>query len=250
MPKYKLQYMDGDIMVSYLEFNESNDHSAKKYALALDIKPPYKFDSIKLLLADSNREINLTALDEVDSFIEQNGGNAWDALVVALARLKLAEKKISEISVKYKIEPLGPELHWYKWLTEGKNRGLEEHDLSSAVKDISLKLNQLIAKSMNSKEIENELRSEDNDLKAMGLHRKFRRTKRQEEFVEKLLPEIEAKYEVKFDEQSCRYTISSDKHQIDIIDYYPKSDKLLIRASNKWHKHGYAWLIKNLHLCG
>lgn len=36
----------------------------------------------------------------------------------------------------------------------------------------------------------------------------------------------------------------------DIMDYYPKSDKVLTRASNKWHKNGYVWLIKNLPLCG
>jgi len=146
MPKYKLQYMDGDIMVSYLEFNESNDHSAKKYALALDIKPPYKFDSIKLLLADSNREINLIAIDEVDSFIEQNGGNAWDALVVALTRLELAEKKISEFSVKSKIELLDRDLQWYDWLEISENNGLEYHSISRAIRDISAKLNEVIKK--------------------------------------------------------------------------------------------------------
>lgn len=103
---------------------------------------------------------------------------------------------------------------------------------------------------MNSKEIKQQLDTEENDLKAMGLHRKLVRSELHEKFIEKLLPEIQAKYDVKFDELACCYTISNDKHQIDVIDYYPKSNKVRTRATNKWHKHGYAWLIKNLNLCG
>lgn len=146
MEKYRIEYLlDGEIVGTH-EFREFNDISAKRTCHSLKLMKNHNL--VRCIKESTGAEIDLTlrVSDELDLFIELNGGNARDALNVALARLNLAEKRnnLFHSLNKPEIEPLGHDLHWYKWLFEAKNRGLEEPDLSCAVKDISSKLNELI----------------------------------------------------------------------------------------------------------
>jgi len=95
-------------------------------------------------------------------------------------------------------------------------------------------------------ELTEKLSHEDNDLKAMGIIRKITREKRNDNFLDKWLPRIEAKCTVTVDPNMGKYTIQPTPKGI--IDYYPKSNRLLIRTSNTWKDGGLAILINLLKL--
>jgi hypothetical protein len=45
---------------------------------------------------------------------------------------------------KFDIRPIDNTLHWVKWMEEDKNNGLQEHDLSTAVREIYQKVNEVV----------------------------------------------------------------------------------------------------------
>lgn len=45
---------------------------------------------------------------------------------------------------KFDIKPIDNTSHWVKWLEEGDNNGLQEHDLSAAVREIYQKVNEVV----------------------------------------------------------------------------------------------------------
>lgn len=83
---------------------------------------------------------------------------------------------------------------------------------------------------------------EDNDIKSFALQCKALREKRSEKFVEDWLPVFKERFPIQ--ENNHKYTIETQ--QYGILDYFPKSNKLLIRKRNKWVKPGLKWLINNL----
>lgn len=93
------------------------------------------------------------------------------------------------------------------------------------------------------KDLEDQLATEDNDLKAMGLYKKLQREKRNEYFVNNYLNRLEKVSSVSFDPHSCRYTFTAAEG---VLDYYPKADKLLIRSLNKWIIPGLPYIVKHI----
>lgn len=97
-----------------------------------------------------------------------------------------------------------------------------------------------------SEELRNELLSEENDLKALGINNRLIREERSESFEYKWLPKLQAKCNVRHDAQMGRYTF--ELNGFGVIDFYPKSNKLLIRQLNKWQKPALKWLIAEFNL--
>jgi hypothetical protein len=95
-------------------------------------------------------------------------------------------------------------------------------------------------------ELTEKLSHEDNDLVAMGIERKIAREKRNDRFLDHWLPIIQSKYTVKIDPLMDKYSIEPTSKGI--VDYYPKSNRLLIRTSNTWKSGGLALLINLLKL--
>jgi hypothetical protein len=95
-------------------------------------------------------------------------------------------------------------------------------------------------------ELTEKLSHEDNDLVAMGIERKIAREKRNDRFLDHWLPLIQSKCTVKIDPLMDKYSIEPTSKGI--VDYYPKSNKLLIRTSNTWKTGGLVILINLLKL--
>lgn len=68
------------------------------------------------------------------------------------------------------------------------------------------------------------------------------RTKRLKLWTDKWLDRFALDYDIELRENGS-YTIETDE---DILDYYPKSDKLLTRNTNSWRSNGLEWLKNNL----
>ena len=98
----------------------------------------------------------------------------------------------------------------------------------------------------NINELREKLAAEENDLKALGIGKKLIREERNERFEETWLPKLQAKCNVKHDAQSCRYTFELNGYGV--IDFYPKSNLLLIRKLNKWIQPGLRWIITEFKL--
>lgn len=65
---------------------------------------------------------------------------------------------------------------------------------------------------------------------------------RSDKFEDEILPMLKAKYDV-FEGKNSNYIIDSPKG---VIDYFPKSKRLLIREDNKWISNGLEWIKSNL----
>lgn len=86
--------------------------------------------------------------------------------------------------------------------------------------------------------------AEDNDLKHLGLYKKAKRAERMEKFIEIAQPILEKNFSIDINERAGR--VSIETVQYGVIDYYPKSDRLLIRKDNDWKTFGCSWISKNL----
>lgn len=95
-------------------------------------------------------------------------------------------------------------------------------------------------------ELRNELLSEENDFKSLGIGKRLIREERMERFEDKWLPKLQAKCNVRHDAQMGRYTF--ELNGFGVMDFYPKSNKLLIRQLNKWQKPALKWLIDEFYL--
>lgn len=85
---------------------------------------------------------------------------------------------------------------------------------------------------------------EENDLKAMALHQKSSREKRIENFRENQLEKLKEKFEIIEDENNGKFVIL--KTHFGNIDFFPKSNRILIRAKNNWKNNGSNWIQNNL----
>jgi hypothetical protein len=88
---------------------------------------------------------------------------------------------------------------------------------------------------------------EDNDLKAMGHLTKALREKRDENFEDRWLGRLQVHPEITYLQHipsQVKYTIVIKEKGT--FDLYPKANKLLERAKNKWHKPGLRYLLKIL----
>ena len=104
---------------------------------------------------------------------------------------------------------------------------------------INLKFNDV-----NSKELRKQAESEENDLKAMGLYTKVLREERAERFENYKDKLLQAGYNLTEFEAQGKFTI--EPTIFGIVDYYPKSNKVLIRKENKWITSGLRWIIGSL----
>jgi hypothetical protein len=95
-------------------------------------------------------------------------------------------------------------------------------------------------------ELQNQLSTEENDLKALGIQKKLTREIKNDKFLDHWLPQIQAKTKVIIDPKMDKYTLQLEKHGI--VDYFPKSNRLLIRKTNKWKDKGIVLLINELKL--
>lgn len=97
---------------------------------------------------------------------------------------------------------------------------------------------------MNSNELRKQAESEENDLKAMGLYTKVLREERAERFENYKEKLLQAGYNLTEFKSQGKFTI--EPTTFGIIDYYPKSNKVLIRKENKWITGGLRWIIGSL----
>ena len=97
---------------------------------------------------------------------------------------------------------------------------------------------------MNSKELRKQAESVENDLKAMGLYTKVLREERAERFENYKDKLLQAGYNLTEYESQGKITI--EPTNLGIVDYYPKSNKVLIRKENKWITGGLRWIIGSL----
>ena len=94
-----------------------------------------------------------------------------------------------------------------------------------------------------SQELTLQAQQEENDIKSFSLMCKVLREKRSEKFEDDWLPLFELKYPVE-QRPNGSYSFTTQEHGI--LDYFPKANKVLIRAKNKWIKPGLKWMIENL----
>jgi hypothetical protein len=93
--------------------------------------------------------------------------------------------------------------------------------------------------------LKKEFDKEDNDLKALGIFRKVLREERMEKFEENWLEKITSSPNI------TQYQMRDGGYIFwfkdgNIVDFYPKANKLLIRKQNKWIKPGLKWLISKI----
>jgi predicted urease superfamily metal-dependent hydrolase len=91
----------------------------------------------------------------------------------------------------------------------------------------------------------------DHVLAALGLHTKAVREERKERFEEKWLPLLLEKEVVvtHFANPQNKYEICfMENGTEEVVDYFPKVNKILIRKSNKWIKPGLRWIVKKFKL--
>lgn len=87
-----------------------------------------------------------------------------------------------------------------------------------------------------SEELELEAQKEENDIKAFAIYKKAEREKNLESFQDKVFPDlVKVVGSVRLRDNGS-YTFRSEKYGT--VDYYPKSDKLLIRGRNSWVNNG------------
>lgn len=97
-----------------------------------------------------------------------------------------------------------------------------------------------------SEELRVEAQSSEKDYESLRLHHKADREERAETFEDKWLQVLLEKVNVTYDDKTGKYTM---KHKrLGTLDFYPKSNRILIRAGNKWYIRGLQWLIKNFEL--
>jgi len=87
-----------------------------------------------------------------------------------------------------------------------------------------------------------EAEREENDLAALGKYTKAIREERKERFEEIWLEKLQEQTEI-IKRDNGSYTFNS---KYGIIDYFPKSNKLLIRNQNKWKKPALEFILRNL----
>lgn len=97
---------------------------------------------------------------------------------------------------------------------------------------------------MKSEEIKKQIETEDHDLKIVGLYTKILREERFENFENYKEKLLELNYNISEFEAQGKFTI--EPTEFGIVDFYPKSNKVLIRKENKWIKGGLRWIIVNL----
>lgn len=94
--------------------------------------------------------------------------------------------------------------------------------------------------------IREQLESEDNLAKVQALRTKIMREERMESFKEKWLSKLQERYSVRYYELAEKFSIDTGQRMFGVIDYFPKSNGVLIRKGNKWEKPGLTWIIGNL----
>ena len=97
-----------------------------------------------------------------------------------------------------------------------------------------------------SEELRIEAQSAEKDYESLRLYHKADREAHAETFEDKWLQVLLEKVNVTYDDKTGKYTM---KHKrLGTLDFYPKSNRILIRAGNKWYIRGLQWLIKNFEL--
>ena len=98
----------------------------------------------------------------------------------------------------------------------------------------------------NTDKLREQLATEENDLKALGIGKQLIREERAERFEDKWLPKLKEKFNVMWYPTMGKYII--EKNSVEIYHYFPKANKLLIQHKNKWIKPALKWLIADCQL--
>jgi hypothetical protein len=80
------------------------------------------------------------------------------------------------------------------------------------------------------------------DFKEYRERKSIFRQNRADKFDTDILPKLQLKYDV-YEGKNSNYIIDSN---IGVVDYFSKSDKLLIRSENKWINNGKKYIIDNI----
>lgn len=96
-------------------------------------------------------------------------------------------------------------------------------------------------------ELRKKLAEEDNDLKALGIGNQIIREERLNRFESYWLEKITTSPKI------TQYQTTNNGYTFwftdgNIIDFYPKANKLLIRKKNKWVKPALEWIVNELGL--
>jgi len=86
----------------------------------------------------------------------------------------------------------------------------------------------------------------DNDYRDVNYLRKIERAERKEKFEDKWLQALLQKTNVLYEARTARYEMFHPR--LGTLYFYPKANRILIRAENKWYSRGLQWLIKNFEL--
>lgn len=98
----------------------------------------------------------------------------------------------------------------------------------------------------NSEKLRNEANQEENDLAYMGKIKKSIREARLESFEESgIIESLERNNCIVIPFDGSKYTIDTQS-DLKVIDFFPKSNKILIRKDNKWIINGLKWIKENL----
>lgn len=96
-----------------------------------------------------------------------------------------------------------------------------------------------------SEQLREKAAQEENDIKAMAIHADAERAKRTEHFMQIVLPKLNdrgiiAQYD---GDRSCFNIRHPDGRS---FDFYPKANKIHLRAKNKWIANGTTFIESNL----
>lgn len=84
----------------------------------------------------------------------------------------------------------------------------------------------------------------ENDFKALAIQTQIIREKREERWENWMWKIIESDEVKSWEDINSKYTLTTKS--FGTIDYFFKSNKLLIRKDNEWKEKGLNWLITNL----
>ena len=98
----------------------------------------------------------------------------------------------------------------------------------------------------NSEALKIQSAQEENDLKALGIGKHIIREERNENFEDKWLPKLKEKLGDNLQwipSMYCWRIVDPNIMQVEIIDFYPKANKVFTYKDKKWTKPGLKYLI-------
>ena len=99
---------------------------------------------------------------------------------------------------------------------------------------------------MNAFQILDKAQQEENDYAYMAKTNKSMREARLERFEDGYQEKLERNNCIVIPFNGSKVVIDTQSNEIGIIDYFPKSNKILLRKENNWITQGLKWINNNL----